>query len=202
MLSTAVPRWNVAAVYLCWLLAVGCFTSTALAQYRFDSWTADTGLPQYIIVDIHQTRDGYLWLATLDGLARFDGVRFTVFKKGNRPGLHSNRFTSRLHEDRQGDLWVGTEDGYVTRYSRAHFTSFATAHGLIVRGFTEDGEGHLYCLAEQRLWRWQPTPGGEPAAGHFSEVATPSLLGGLGLLGWTGRGSRPWRKSRRGLSGW
>jgi ligand-binding sensor domain-containing protein len=46
-----------------------------------------------------QTRDGYLWLMTFDGLVRFDGVRFTVFNKRNTPELASNRCFS-LFEDR------------------------------------------------------------------------------------------------------
>ena len=180
-----------ASVGLGVLLVVCCLISTALAQYRFDSLTADTGLPQNIIRAVHQTRDGYLWVATLDGLARFDGVRFTVFDKSNTPGIHSNRFYSRLHDDRQGDLWLGTENGYVTRYSRGRFTTYTTAHGLpptAVSGFTEDEEGKLYCLSGQRLWRWQPTPGSERTEGRFNEVATPPLLGGLYPVDWTGRG--------------
>jgi ligand-binding sensor domain-containing protein len=96
------------------LLAVLCPASAAQAQYRFDSWTADNGLPQNSIHAIHQARDGYLWLATSDGLVRFDGVRFTVFNKSNSPGIGSNWFTC-LYEDRQGDLWIGTENGGVTR---------------------------------------------------------------------------------------
>jgi ligand-binding sensor domain-containing protein len=95
--GAGISRWKVglaACVY--WLLAVTCFTSTARAQYRFDQWTADNGLPQNIVTAIHQTPDGYLWVATLDGLARFDGVRFTVFNKSNTPGLRSNRFLLML----------------------------------------------------------------------------------------------------------
>ena len=73
-----------------------------MSQYRFDVWTADDGLPQNIIRGTCQTPDGYLWLATLDGLPRFEGVRFTVFNKSNSPGIDSNRFSS-LYEDRNGD---------------------------------------------------------------------------------------------------
>ncbi len=68
------------------LLACACWL-TAPAQYRFDHWTADNGLPQNSVRDIVQTRDGYLWLATLDGLVRFDGVRFTVFRLVHTPTL-------------------------------------------------------------------------------------------------------------------
>jgi ligand-binding sensor domain-containing protein len=78
------------------------------AQFRFDHWSADNGLPQNSIRDIVQTRDGYLWLATHDGLVRFDGVRFTVFNRSNSPGIITNRFIS-LYEDTQGDLWATAE---------------------------------------------------------------------------------------------
>ncbi len=81
------------AVYV---LLLACFA--ARVQYRIDHWTADDGLPQNSVYGIVQTQDGYLWLATLDGLARFDGVRFTVFNKSNSPGIVNNQFIS-LFED-------------------------------------------------------------------------------------------------------
>src|SRR5262245_52877444 len=93
-------------------LVVCCATHIAQAQYRFDHWTADNGLPQNSVRDILQTRDGYLWLTTFDGLVRFDGVRFTIFNKSNSPGIVSNRFIS-LFEDRSGDLWASVETGQV-----------------------------------------------------------------------------------------
>src|SRR5215813_12874770 len=95
-------------------------SQAAYAQYRFDHWTADNGLPQNTIRDIVQTRDGYLWLTTFDGLVRFDGVRFTVFDQGNTPGLRSNRFTA-LYEDRDGTLYAGTEDQGLAVYRNGVF---------------------------------------------------------------------------------
>jgi ligand-binding sensor domain-containing protein len=80
--------------FLSAMLALNLCTTTARAQYRFDHWTADNGLPQNSVRDIVQTRDGYLWLATLDGLVRFDGVRFTVFNKSNSPGISATAFCS------------------------------------------------------------------------------------------------------------
>ncbi|MFN0122425.1 MAG: two-component regulator propeller domain-containing protein, partial [Blastocatellia bacterium] len=90
------------------------------AQYRFDHWTADNGLPQNSVRDIVQTRDGYLWMTTFDGLVRFDGVRFTVFNKSNSPGIVTNRFV-RLFEDAQGDLRASTEGIEVTRLHAGRF---------------------------------------------------------------------------------
>ena len=90
------------------LLAIALFHTIARSQLRFDSLTTDNGLPQNSVFAIHQTRDGYLWLTTLDGLVRFDGLKFTVFNSGNTDGIQSNRFTC-LYEDDEAALWIGTE---------------------------------------------------------------------------------------------
>ncbi|MGD0129131.1 MAG: hypothetical protein ABSF46_27720, partial [Terriglobia bacterium] len=62
----------------------------AITQYVHDSWDTDRGLPQMTITSITRTTEGYLWLATEEGLVRFDGVSFTVFDKRSTPALRSN----------------------------------------------------------------------------------------------------------------
>lgn len=126
------------------LLSLFWFSSAA-AQYRFDSWTTDNGLPQNSISSIIQTRDGYLWIATFDGLVRFDGVQFKVFDKSNTKGLSTNRFTA-LYEDKDGTLWAGTNDGGLTRYRDGVFTTYTVADGVPERAilsFTHDLKGEL-----------------------------------------------------------
>jgi ligand-binding sensor domain-containing protein len=85
---------------LCLLAALACAVPAG-AQYHVDSWTTSEGLPQNSVQSILQTRDGYLWLTTFDGLVRFDGMRFTVFTRAGTPGIQSNRFTA-LYEDHAG----------------------------------------------------------------------------------------------------
>src|SRR5262245_50880148 len=99
---------------------LACAVATAQPKYQFDHWTTDDGLPQNAVNAIVQTRDGYLWLATFDGLARFDGLRFTVFNKGNTRGIGGNRF-DRLFEDRHGALWAVTAEGWVVKYQAGVF---------------------------------------------------------------------------------
>jgi signal transduction histidine kinase/ligand-binding sensor domain-containing protein len=101
----------------------------ATAQYRFDNWTTEHGLPQNSVLAIAQTRDGYLWLATYNGLVRFDGVRFTVFDKNNTPSFKTSRF-HEIFEDATGTLWLCVEDSGVIRYQNGVFTPFTTAQGL------------------------------------------------------------------------
>ncbi len=55
----------------------------ALTQFARDAWTSDQGLPQNSVNAIVQSPDGYLWLATQEGVARFDGARFVVFDPRN-----------------------------------------------------------------------------------------------------------------------
>src|SRR5206468_10639538 len=86
----------------------------AITKYVHDAWTGEDGLPQNSILSIAQTRDGYLWLGTWGGLARFDGVRFTVFNRGNTEELKNN-YIYALHEDHEGSLWIGTGGGGLTR---------------------------------------------------------------------------------------
>ena len=69
------------------------------AQDRFDSWTTDNGLPQNQINGIIQTRDGYLWLTTFNGLVRYDGARFKVLlAKDRQSPVARDRVTRRCDD--------------------------------------------------------------------------------------------------------
>ena len=76
-----------------------------------------------------QTPDGYIWMTTLDGLVRFDGVKFTIFNKGNSKSIPTNRFTS-LFSEADGTLWLGTEESGLVRHSHGQFQTFTIADGL------------------------------------------------------------------------
>lgn len=94
-----------------------------------DVWQTEAGLPHNAVTAVVQTQDGYLWVGTSNGLARFDGVRFSTFRAVDHPGLVSNRILC-LYEDREGILWIGTADGGLVRYEKGRFTSFSTREGL------------------------------------------------------------------------
>src|SRR5262245_18015228 len=79
-------------------------------RYYTHVWQRETGLPQNTVTSIVQTRDGYLWVGTYSGLARFDGVRFVRFESNNTPAMRSSRVTS-LFESPDGYLWIGHEGG-------------------------------------------------------------------------------------------
>ncbi len=78
------------------------------------NWEMQDGLPSNKIIAALQTRDGYIWVGTWDGLARFDGASFTRFDAGRTPGLVESSVTA-LCESPEGALWIGHGSGSVTR---------------------------------------------------------------------------------------
>ncbi|HYH97746.1 two-component regulator propeller domain-containing protein [Hyalangium sp.] len=91
----------------------------ALSQYSHHAWRNEDGLPQNTILAIQQTRDGYLWLGTFEGLVRFDGANFTVYDRHNTPELSEHGIRALL-DDGAGGLWVGTKKG-VLHYEKGRF---------------------------------------------------------------------------------
>lgn len=99
-----------------------------LSEYHFETFRTEQGLPQNTITCLCQTRDGYIWVGTPSGLARFDGIKFTVFDPLHEPEMGDN--TSRdLAEDVDGSLWIATNDGLL-RWKDHQFRRFTMANGL------------------------------------------------------------------------
>ncbi len=123
--------------------------TAAKAQYRFDQWTANDGLPQNSVRKIVQTEDGYIWFTTLDGLVRFDGVRFTVFNRSNSKNFPSNRLFSLFVENGK-TLWIITEERTLASYSGGEFRSFTAADGLppdLVEEVMQDFDGSILAFS-------------------------------------------------------
>ena len=93
-------------------------SSPAGTQYRITHWTTANGLPQNSIKALVQTRDGYLWVGTLKGLARFDGVRFKVFDHSSTPEMTHDSINDLAVDEKDGGLWIGTGAGLL--YCRDH----------------------------------------------------------------------------------
>ena len=157
--------------YAVLVLLLLIFHPLSAAEFTADAWQTDDGLPQSSVMSIVQTPDGYLWLATFNGLARFDGVQFTVFDTSNLPGLPSNRIV-RLFVDRAGALWLITEYRDLARIQNGRCRAFTAADGVPlggVRWVNEDGAGFLWLAgAKGGLRRWQD--------GRFVVVPAPLEL--------------------------
>ena len=173
------------------LLAAGNATPRSSGGYLIDVWENDDGLPQNSVISMTQTRDGYLWLGTVKGLARFDGTRFVVFNEDNTPELGSSSIV-KLFEDSQGTLWIGTElEGVVT--ARAGQTirlgiGRGSREGRLA-SICEDAVGVVWlCTSDGQLWRYQNgttnmfrAPG--RSGGYRSVVADASGRVWIGMQG-------------------
>jgi len=92
----------------------------APADYLVDGWDTEHNLPSSTVTAIAQTPDGYLWIGTYNGLARFDGARFVTFDPVNTPALGQGRVQG-LYRDVSGTLWINTFRGGLTSYRHGTF---------------------------------------------------------------------------------
>jgi len=130
------------------------------------TWTKADGLPDNFVTAVLQTRDGYLWVGTMGGLARFDGVRFAVFAPSP---AHSNAVVrvSALCEDSTGRLWVGSQDQGLLCYSEGALRSFqgnARLADQTITTIAEDPAG--------TLWVGTPLGLGRIKGGHAERFTT------------------------------
>ncbi len=129
-----------------------------------------------------QAQNGYLWLGTYHGLARFDGARFVVFDSSNEPGLPNGLITS-LYEDAAGTLWIGHETGHLTRCVDGRFQPVQLGAGwpggTIVSIGADEREDLWIVNDSGLLFRprdgvSQPSPGGVTAPSRRGALARAS----------------------------
>ncbi len=114
------------------LWAACAITTTAwpqdIANLGHQSWSTENGLPQSSVHQIFQSQDGYIWIATEGGAARFDGATFKVFNHETDAAFTSDDICC-FAQDTHGALWIGTSDGLL-QYTEGQFHRYTTANGL------------------------------------------------------------------------
>ncbi len=123
--------------------------------FAFQSWRSEQGLPQDRVRALAQTSDGYLWVGTDDGVARFDGMRFVSF--GLPEGLSSGPART-LFGDSRGSLWIGSVGEGLIRWRAGQFTTITMADGLpsdSISALAEDDQGRLWIGTDAGLAMWQ-----------------------------------------------
>jgi len=86
--------------------------NSTLWNFIIDKWQTEDGLPQNSVISITQDKTGYLWLGTLNGLVKYDGLKFYIFDENNTAGLTDSRIVY-LFEDSAGNFWIGSEESGV-----------------------------------------------------------------------------------------
>ena len=105
------------SLWICLLLLLK--QASAQPDITFTTLSTKDGLSSNTVSDILKDRYGLMWFATQDGLNKFDGTSFTVYRNiaGNNTSLQANEILS-LHEDKSGNLWIGTGGGSLSLYNR------------------------------------------------------------------------------------
>ena len=141
------------SIFLIWVFLCNLLPVPLPAQYVLKQWNVEHGLPQSSIRCMTQTEDGYLWIGTWNGLARFDGVRMTVFNALNTPELHPS--ISSLYEDSQHRLWIGTDGGGLVQYMDGTFVKLDSAHGIpatMINFISNDSEGRIWVGSNEGVY--------------------------------------------------
>ena len=130
--------------------------TNGVTPYSVRAWQTDEGLPQNSVHAITQTRDGYLWVGTKEGMARFDGMRFTGLEEKAPPELQHGWITA-LCAGRDGSLWIGCDGFGLARLKDGAFSRISEADGLLsnqIRYLLEGRDGALWIGSEGGLTRY------------------------------------------------
>ena len=164
--------------------------ATPLARLARQAWTVENGLPQNTVPYLLQSRNGYLWVGTEIGLARFDGTSFQSFDHATASSFPDAEIRCLLdvRESEQGkgpaseSLWVGTADG-VVRWQNGLPTLFTSSDGLpgnSIQAMAQTSDGTVWVSTEQGLAFWDGRhfnllqPGGFTQAGSITSLAADS----------------------------
>jgi ligand-binding sensor domain-containing protein/signal transduction histidine kinase len=156
-----------AACYLSWCMLL-LHPANAQPALRFKRIGVEDGLAHNTVLTILQDRKGFMWFGTQDGLCRYDGYEFTVFRHqdADPTSLSSNK-VNVIVEDREGYIWVGTQTAGLNRYNPATetFTRFlidtvnSSSHMPVwVSDLLEDKQGNIWGTTfGQGLFRYDKT---------------------------------------------
>jgi ligand-binding sensor domain-containing protein/signal transduction histidine kinase len=154
-------------------VGIGC--AQDLRYLSQQAWSTEEGLPQSSVHAVLQTRDGYLWIATEGGVARFDGVSFKVFAHADEDAFASDDICC-LAQDAGDGLWIGTADGLV-RMERGEFRRFGMGDGLpsaTVVSLEATDDGSVAVQTDSGWARWEK---GKFRRMSDAPVAASSIVG-------------------------
>jgi diguanylate cyclase (GGDEF)-like protein len=135
-----------------------------LAETVFQNYGREQGLPHPVPIALAQDGDGFIWMGTQGGLARWDGYRFRGYQPDPKdPGSLPDSYIQTLHADPKGRLWVGTSGGGLVRYDRDHDRFIPIDLGPAIAGsrthigaMADDGTGGLWVGTDSGLFDLAP----------------------------------------------
>ncbi|MBS0027193.1 hybrid sensor histidine kinase/response regulator transcription factor [Chitinophaga sp. 22321] len=161
--------------FLCFFLYLAQISRAQTRHINFTSLSAKDGLLSNTVNAIIKDHYGLMWFATDDGLNKFDGTNFTVYRhrSGDSSSLRANEVLT-LHEDKAGNLWIGTSGGGLSLYDRKkdafiHFPLHANAPQLppnaVIMDISSDTSGKVWIAQFENLFML------DPATRHISKIS-------------------------------
>ncbi len=148
------PKRGVSICFFLFFIISALATLAQIPNYNIHSLTTTDGLSNNYVTSVLEDDKGFIWVGTYDGLNRWNGYEFEVFKnqKDNINSLPGN-FILALAEDGKGNIWIGTNNDGLARYniSEQRFYRYQTEAadesslpGNIIRCITTDTDGHVW----------------------------------------------------------
>ena len=176
-----------------------------LGSTTFQNWTADSGLPHPIVTALAQDADGFIWVGTQDGLARWDGYRFKSYRADAKAaGSLPSSYIDVLHADATGRVWIGTDNGSLAvrdeRSDRFDAVDLGSARDRTAEftAIVDDGKAGLWVGSTRGLLHVQLQTTASGAASARAVAGMPSGEGVLALM--RSADGTLWIGTREGLS--
>lgn len=145
---------------VCLFLALWCSAASGsdrtIAQFAHTAWGPKDGAPAPVTA-LAETSDGYLWVGSVDGLYRFDGVAFERYEP-QTGGPFPLRAVSALLAVPNGDLWIAFAPGAISRLRNGNATNYDTREGLpsqAIESFAQDWDGTIWAATRSGLMRFE-----------------------------------------------
>lgn len=136
-------------------------TVSPFSQYNYSFLTEDVGLPHNFVDDLYKDSQGYIWIATHNGLARYDGYTFVTFTSSTSPVRLKSNFVHKVCEDNFNRLWIASEEGIdvidLKRYDNVNFAlNQYSPLWNVMHSYTtslyKDHQGNIWISSENTLY--------------------------------------------------
>ncbi len=133
-------------ISICTLLCLSLFSQVSFSQtYSFKNYGVENNIPDGFIYTIEQSDDGFLWVGTGKGLARFDGYNFINVQF---PDSSLLRYTTSSLKDKNGTIWFGCSDGSVYHTSRNKLIQVILSNDKLISDLAEGPDGLIYVIPQ------------------------------------------------------